>query len=78
MSEVTGTWCRIMGYEEAANGTDTQRNFMSRIHPDDLPILSKADADYRGKTERSIAEYRLQTKDGGWCWMRSDAVARTG
>ena len=74
-SEVSDTWCRIMGYEPGCNGLDTQKSFLSRIHPDDLEILHQADADcINGKTARSIAEYRLKTKDGGWCWMRSDAV----
>ncbi len=74
-SEVSETWCRIMGYDDGCNGMNTQRNFMSRIHPDDLALLNQADEDcIEGKTERSIVEYRLQTQDGGWCWMRSDAV----
>lgn len=74
-SDVSDTWCRIMGYEPGCNGMDTQKNFISRIHPDDLDILIKADTDcFAGKTARSIADYRLRTKDGGWCWMRSDAV----
>lgn len=75
LSEVSETWCRIMGYGDGCNGMDTQQNFMSRIHPEDLATLKQADTDcIEGKTERSIAEYRLQTRDGGWCWMRSDAV----
>lgn len=74
-SEVSETWCRIMGYGNSCNGMDTQKNFISRIHPEDLPGLKQADeACIAGKTERSIAEYRLQNCDGGWSWMRSDAV----
>ncbi|WP_241434465.1 CHASE domain-containing protein [Sulfitobacter noctilucae] len=74
-SEVSETWCRIMGYTDGCNGMDTQRSFLSRIHPDDVEILNKADTDcIEGRTQRSIAEYRLKTRDGGWCWMRSDAV----
>jgi PAS domain S-box-containing protein len=75
LSEVSETWCRIMGYEAGCNGMDTQLNFLSRIHPDDVAILKKSDADcIEGRTERSISEYRLKLSDGGWCWMRSDAV----
>lgn len=74
-SEVSETWCRIMGYEDNCNGMDTQKNFLSRIHPEDLRTLKQADADcIAGKTERSIAEYRLKTRDGDWSWMKSDAV----
>ncbi|MCX7566483.1 CHASE domain-containing protein [Sulfitobacter sp. F26169L] len=74
-SEVSDTWCRIMGYDQRCNGLDTQRSFIERIHPDDIGILEQADADcIAGKTVRSTTEYRLRTKDGSWCWMRSDAV----
>ncbi len=74
-SEVSETWCRIMGYEDNCNDIDTQKSFLSRIHPDDMQILQDADtACIEGRTERSIAEYRLRTREGGWCWMRSDAV----
>lgn len=74
-SEVSNTWCRIMGYEDGCNAMDTQQDFLSRIHPDDVGILKRADADcIAGRTERSIAEYRLKTRNGDWCWMRSDAV----
>lgn len=74
-SEVSETWCRIMGYELDCSARDTQSDFMSRMHPDDLSVLIKADTDcIDGKTERSIAEYRLKMQDGSWCWMRSDAV----
>jgi PAS domain S-box-containing protein len=74
-SDVSDTWCRIMGYAPGCNGIDTQKSFIDRIHPDDVAILEQADADcFSGKTSRSIAEYRLKNKDGSWCWMRSDAV----
>jgi len=74
-SEVSETWCRIMGYSENCNNVDTQRSFLSRIHPDDLKALEDADAAcIEGRTPRSITEFRLKTIDGGWCWMRSDAV----
>ena len=75
LSEVSETWCRIMGYENNCNGMDTQQNFMSRIHPEDADTLKQADTDcIEGRTERSIVEYRLKARDGGWSWMRSDAV----
>ncbi|MGB5862750.1 MAG: PAS domain S-box protein, partial [Sulfitobacter sp.] len=74
-SEVSETWCRIMGYGLGCDDLDTQKSFLERIHPDDAGILEKADADcIAGISPRSIAEYRLKTQDGGWCWMRSDAV----
>lgn len=74
-SEVSETWCRIMGFDGDCNWMDTQSAFISRIHPDDRAIL--ADADKRcidGQTERSIAEYRVSFGHEQWRWMRSDAV----
>ena len=74
-SDVSDTWCRIMGYDAGHVGVDTQKSFLSRIHLDDVSILKQADKDcIEGKTERSVAEYRLRTREGDWCWMRSDAV----
>jgi len=74
-SEVSDTWCRIMGYETGCNNIDTQKRFIERVHHNDIAVLEQANSDcILGKTDRSIAEYRLKTKDGGWCWMRSDAV----
>ena len=74
-SEVSQTWCRIMGYDSRCHSLETQKLFLERVHPDDLPALERADADcIAGRTKRSIAEYRLRTPDGNWCWMRSDAT----
>lgn len=74
-SVVSDTWRRLMGVGPDDPITDTQAYFLSRIHPDDLPILSKADADcIAGRTPRSTSEFRVQTGQDGWHWMRSDAV----
>lgn len=74
-SEVSETWSRIMGYADSGQVVEAQTSFLARIHPDDLSILKKADADcIEGKTARSISEYRLRRVDGTWGWMRSDAV----
>lgn len=64
-SDVSDTWCRIMGIEPNTQSMDTQTMdtqslFMERIHPEDRQILINADvACMRGETERSIAEYRI-------------------
>ncbi len=53
---------------------DTHEEFLSRIHPDDLPRLIEADQHcITGKAERSRTEYRMQFGES-WRWMRSDAV----
>lgn len=74
-STVSETWCRIMGYAHDCNGMDTQRTFLTRIHPDDLSVIEAADkACIQGETSRSTAEYRVKFGKDEWRWMRSDAV----
>lgn len=74
-SEVSDTWHRIMGRAPDNRLGDAQALFVSRVHPDDMPIIQAADAAcIAGQTDRSMSEFRLQTLDGRWRWMRSDAV----
>ncbi|MBD3662598.1 CHASE domain-containing protein [Sulfitobacter aestuariivivens] len=74
-SDVSDTWCSIMGLKAGCNEIDTQSNFMSRIHPEDKSVLEQADKDcISGKTSRSISEFRLRFGAEEWRWMRSDAV----
>ncbi|APE44248.1 hypothetical protein BOO69_13200 [Sulfitobacter alexandrii] len=74
-SEVSDTWRQIMGFVTEEDNADTQTTFLSRVHPDDLPILEKADRDcIEQRTPRSIAEYRVKVGEDTWRWMRSDAV----
>lgn len=75
LSEVSDTWCELMGIARSDNDLDTQKMFMSRVHPDDLPKLQEADAEcIKGNTSRSIFEYRMRFGADEWRWMRSDAV----
>lgn len=74
-SDVSDTWCELMGYGPGCNGLETQRMFLQRIHPDDREIMREADRGaIDGTTERSIAEYRVKFGENEWRWMRSDAV----
>lgn len=74
-SDVSDTWCELMGYGPGCNGLETQRMFMQRIHPEDRSILTNADRGaIEGTTERSIAEFRVRFGENEWRWMRSDAV----
>ena len=74
-SVVSDTWRNLMQVPLDAKNIDPQELFLSRIHPDDLPILQAADqACIEGRTERSTAEYRMRFEDGSVRWMKSDAV----
>ncbi|MBU2981450.1 CHASE domain-containing protein [Lentibacter algarum] len=74
-SIVSDTWRMLMRVPLSATDVDTQKLFLSRIHPEDLPILQAADkACIDGLTDRSTAEYRIRFEDGSVRWMKSDAV----
>ncbi len=75
-SIVSATWKTLMGFA-ADEDVDGQAEWLSRIHPEDLPAVQAADRDcIDGRAQRSITEYRLRSRDGHeWRWMRSDAVA---
>lgn len=74
-SDVTDTWREIMGVDPSETDIDAQDNFLSRVHPEDLPVLLANDAAcIEGKTARSISEYRIKFSDNEWRWMRSEAV----
>jgi len=80
-SVVSDTWLRIMGYWPRPDAFDPQEAFKRRVHPDDLPLVERADADcLAGRTPRSTTEFRVSWGEAGWRWMRSDAVviARDG
>lgn len=68
------TWHKIMGIEGGPENFDHRRDFLARVHPEDLPNLLEADRRcIAGETARSSAEYRVRFKEG-WRWMYSDAV----
>ena len=74
-SIVSETWRDLMGVSRDAIELDTQREFMSRIHPDDLPALLASDRDcIAGRSARSLSEFRVRFPGNTWRWMRSDAV----
>ena len=74
-SIVSETWKRLMGLDPKRE-TDAQAEWMSRVHPDDLILVQRADRDcIKGRTSRSLTDYRIKKPHGrGWRWMRSDAI----
>ena len=74
-SEVSSTWRRILGMADYERLSDPQGEFLKRVHPDDLSLLTQTDqACISGQQERSVTEYRMKIGTGEWRWMRSDAV----
>ncbi|MDE3027898.1 MAG: PAS domain S-box protein, partial [Paracoccaceae bacterium] len=74
-SIVSATWKLLMGLDPDQE-VDAQREWESRVHPDDKQMIADADkACIEGRTERATTEYRVKSSDGSWRWMRSNAVA---
>src|SRR5882762_4164628 len=67
-------WKRQLGYEEDEISNEL-REWESRVHPDDLPKIRARIAEYlRHPWPDYEEEFRIQRKDGSWCWM----LARAG
>lgn len=53
-------------------------NFLDYVHPDDLPALSQAAAQFEVSGEIAgigKREYRLRTKDGSWIWFEGNPAS---
>jgi PAS domain S-box-containing protein len=48
--------------------------WISMIHPEDLPDVRAAEARSDATGQRFQAEYRCRAKDGRWVWLRDDGV----
>ena len=66
---------RLMNIPLDDLSTDPQKEFFKKTHPEDLPVvLARNAACIKGKTDRSVSEYRVQTSPDVFRWMRSDSV----
>jgi PAS domain S-box-containing protein len=78
-SSTSGTWRELAGFSHT-DLIDTEREWWSRIHPEDLAKVRAANIDcLKGRVDRVSVEYRFKFHDGTWHWMRSNAqvVERT-
>jgi diguanylate cyclase (GGDEF)-like protein/PAS domain S-box-containing protein len=70
-------WKAMLGYEdsEIANRRD---EWERRVHPDDMPAVRHAMADYQqGSVNDFTSEYRMQCKDGSWKWILARGMVAT-
>ena len=68
-------WQKVLGYKPGEI-IFTQNWLAARIHPEDLPLLEKALADYiEGQAQYYEVEYRIRTKTGEWKWVWSRGIA---
>jgi PAS domain S-box-containing protein len=62
-------WKEILGFEDREL-ENTGWEWESRVHPDDLPLVSRQMQDHLNrKTTFYTAEYRLRAKDGSYRWI---------
>lgn len=74
-SVVSDTWKGLMNVPLDDPTIDTQKEFLKKIHPEDLPILQASDAAcIEGINDRSVSEYRVEIEPDVYRWMKSDAV----
>jgi len=75
---VSGMWRKLMELEKGVD-VDTQKEWRSRVHPDDLFIAEEAvRVCVDGEQEKATSEYRLLSKDGStWRWMEVDVAGIT-
>lgn len=63
---------RILGYDQRAL---VGENAFARVHPEDVGVLRhRVEAALEGQRSIKQAEYRFETADGEWCWLRSIGV----
>jgi diguanylate cyclase (GGDEF)-like protein/PAS domain S-box-containing protein len=68
-------WKAMLGYEDAELGTDPDE-WLSRIHPDDVGrVREEIAAHTAGRSFHLECEYRIQHKEGFWCWMLARGLA---
>ncbi len=75
---VSGMWRKLMELDRD-DPVDTQNEWRSRVHPDDLSIaLEAVRLCVDGEQEKAKSEYRLLSKDGTkWRWMQVNVAGIT-
>ncbi len=66
-------WKRHLGFEEHEIAS-TFQIWEKHIHPDDLPRINRATADFRdGVLPKYVVEFRMRHRSGEWRWFLSHA-----
>ncbi|NTW48222.1 MAG: PAS domain S-box protein [Chlorobiales bacterium] len=69
---VNERWAEIVGKTMDELGPMTFDNFLSYIHPDDLPLFHKLyDQHGRGEKDYHDFEFRMRHKNGEWIWVNA-------
>ncbi len=67
-------WYEMLGLDPAEVGSSSEE-WMKRVHPDDLPLLTqRMHALFQGNDNGTNHEFRMQHADGSWRWMLGNAL----
>ncbi|MBX3053532.1 MAG: diguanylate cyclase, partial [Caldilineaceae bacterium] len=68
-------WCLMIGHGEAEISA-SPREWLDRVHPDDLPLLEQAIQHHlHGNNHHFEIEYRMRHRNGNYHWMLSRGAA---
>ena len=74
-SVVSETWCKSLHIAAEPARRNPYVEQFSRMHPDDLAVLQKAEATcIAGLSDRAEARFRIRGENGEWRWIKSEAV----
>ncbi len=63
-------YARMLGYEPEEFPAD-YASWKTLVHPEDFDRVDRAHAAHIHNREEFCVEFRMRTKTGGWCWIRS-------
>ena len=69
------TWEKIFGYLPRDMEHQWSRNWMSCLHPDDMPLLADALSNLHSGSAYEMTEVRMTTAQGRYLWCRFRATA---
>lgn len=64
---------RTLNYEPEELTAMSNKEVLSRVHPDDMPLLI-SDLSRLNDTDKVLSEYRFQDKDGNYLWWSNQMV----
>lgn len=71
-SVASPAWRRMIGLSDDAEILP-QEEWLSRVHPDDLPTVQAVDAQmFAREIDRSKVSFRFRHENGEWIWIQSD------
>ncbi|MBG6073384.1 PAS domain S-box-containing protein [Polaromonas sp. CG_9.7] len=68
--QIDERWAAMMGYDLAQLGPQYIRDWIKRVHPDEVKALIAAlKRHFRGESQYFECEHRIRHRDGRWIWV---------